>query len=113
MPTRPATFKPTIPATPRHNVERYRRQDGRALHTGSKAWRDIREWVLARDLFRCQSCGKLVAGKGEAHIDHVDGDSANNPQDGSNWQTLCVSCHSIKTNRHDGGFGNRGRRRAT
>ncbi len=48
----------------------------------------------------------MVAGKGEAHVDHVDGDSSYNPADGSNWQTLCVQCHSTKTAREDGGFGN-------
>lgn len=106
MPTRPGRYSPPVPETKRHEAG-YDRQARRALHTGSKAWRDIREQVLARDLFRCQACGKLVAGKGEAHVDHIDGDSSNNPADGSNWQTLCVSCHSRKTNQQDGGFGNR------
>nr|WP_313208501.1 HNH endonuclease [Stenotrophomonas geniculata] len=36
----------------------------------------------------------------------MDGNSSYNPADGSNWQTLCVPCHSTKTAREDGGFGN-------
>ncbi|WP_418010796.1 HNH endonuclease [Pandoraea pnomenusa] len=59
-----------------------------------------------RDGYRCQSCGAIVAGKYEAHVDHVDGNSHNNPPDGSNWQTLCKPCHSAKTSKEDGGFGN-------
>lgn len=30
-------------------------------------------------------------------VDHIDGNSDNNPEDGSNFQTLCACCHSIKT----------------
>ncbi|MGA6536930.1 HNH endonuclease signature motif containing protein [Stenotrophomonas sp. NPDC101269] len=40
-----------------------------------------------------------------SHVDHRDGDSRNN--DLSNLQGLCRPCHSAKTAREDGGFGNR------
>jgi len=86
------------------------RQATRALPTNSAAWRRIRDSVLLRDHYPCRCCGRVVCGKGEAHVDHIDGDSGNNPADGSNWQTLCVKCHSIKTAREDGGFGNVQRR---
>lgn len=82
------------------------RQATRALPTNSAKWRRIRDSVLLRDHYTCRCCGRMVAGKGEAHVDHVDGDSSYNPADGSNWQTLCVQCHSTKTAREDGGFGN-------
>jgi len=82
------------------------RQATRALATNSTEWRRIREQVLLRDLYTCQRCGRIVGGKGEAHVDHIDGDSSHNPEDGSNWQTLCVPCHSAKTATEDGGFGN-------
>ena len=82
------------------------RQAIRALATNSSTWRRIRQAVLLRDHYTCRSCGRVVGGKGEAHVDHVDGNSSNNPDDGTNWQTLCVSCHSAKTAREDGGFGN-------
>lgn len=106
MPSRPQKHQPAGPDTARL-LPAYDRQAKRAMHTGSKAWREIRAEVLARDLYRCCMCKRLVAGKGEAHVDHIDGDSSNNPPDGSNWQTLCAPCHSRKTNQHDGGFGNR------
>lgn len=80
---------------------------GRALATNSTAWRRLRDQVLVRDLYTCQQdrCGRLVGGKGEAHVDHVDGDPMNNELE--NLQTLCVRCHSAKTAREQGGFGNR------
>lgn len=91
---------------PRHQPPERDRQAGRQYATNSPQWRRIRKRVLLRDLYTCRKCGRLVGGKGEAHVDHVDGDSSNNPEDGSNWQTLCAPCHSAKTATEDGGFGN-------
>lgn len=70
------------------------RQRTRAMHTNSKAWRQIRQFVLVRDSYTCAKCGKY----GD-QVDHIDGDSHNNPRDGSNWQTLCLRDHSAKTMR--------------
>jgi 5-methylcytosine-specific restriction protein A len=85
------------------------RQAKRALPTNSVAWRRLRESILIRDLYTCQEvgCGKLVGGKGQAHVDHDDGDPNNN--DPSNLKTMCNCCHSRKTAREDGGFGNESR----
>lgn len=80
------------------------RQAKRALHTGSKAWRLIRDRVLVRDAYTCQVCKRLIDASKEAHVDHRDGDSHNNAME--NLQTLCVSCHTSKTNVEDAGFGN-------
>jgi 5-methylcytosine-specific restriction protein A len=85
------------------------RQQRRQYATNSAEWRAIRQQVLLRDNYTCRACGRTAGGKGEAHVDHIDGDSGNNPEDGSNWQTLCAPCHSAKTAREDGGFGNRKR----
>lgn len=96
MPTRPPTFSPSKPNAPTHKPREADRQATRALNTGSKAWRLIRQQVLVRDGYRCQACQRLVVGR-EAHVDHIDGDDSNNPTDGSNWQTLCANGHSRKT----------------
>lgn len=90
----------------RHKPRERNRQQGRQYATNSSAWRSIREQVLLRDLYTCQHCKALVGGKGEAHVDHIDGNAMHNPNDGSNWQTLCINCHSSKTARENGGFGN-------
>lgn len=83
------------------------RQAVRQYATNSSQWLAIRQQVLMRDSYTCQTCGRVCGRKGEAHVDHIDGDSGNNPEDGSNWQTLCAPCHSRKTAKEDGGFGNR------
>lgn len=87
------------------------RQQRRQYATNSAAWLAIRARVLLRDQYTCQNpeCRRVCGRKGEAHVDHIDGDSSNNPDDGSNWQTLCATCHSRKTCLEDGGFGNRKR----
>lgn len=106
MPTRPSRHRPALPATARHELPEQSRQTRREMHTGVKRWLAIRQFTLTRDRFTCQTCGRIVAGKREAHVDHIDGNSHNNPPDGSNWQTLCVPCHSAKTATENGGFGN-------
>lgn len=73
------------------------RQARRALPTWSKQWRQIRAFILDRDPF-CP-CGRPAT-----DVDHRDGDATNN--DPENLQGLCRSCHSRKTAREDGGFGN-------
>ncbi|HHA2936777.1 HNH endonuclease signature motif containing protein [Stenotrophomonas maltophilia] len=82
------------------------RQAKRALPTNSRAWRALRETILVRDLYRCQEqgCGVLCSRRGQAHVDHADGDPNNNAPE--NLRTMCISCHSRKTAREDGGFGN-------
>ena len=80
------------------------RQARRTLHTGSVAWQRLREAVLVRDAYTCRICKRIAAGKGEAHVDHIDGDAGNN--DIGNLQLLCRQCHSVKTAREDRGFGN-------
>lgn len=68
------------------------RQRTRAMHTGSKAWRQLRMVILQRDLYTCATCGKY----GD-QVDHIDGNDSNN--DPGNLQTLCLRDHSAKTMR--------------
>ena len=93
MPTRPPTLKSRRPIGVQSKPNR---QAKRLLHTGSKAWRAIRQDVLIRDLYTCQHCNRW----GD-QVDHRDNDSHNN--DPANLQTLCLSCHSAKTAREQAG----------
>jgi 5-methylcytosine-specific restriction enzyme A len=75
---------------------------------------DTARWKKARALFlrehphckRCAARGKQTVAVAVDHIQRHD----NDPElffDESNWQGLCVSCHSEKTSQRDGGFGNK------
>lgn len=72
----------------------------RTIPTNDPRWvRDIRPRILLRDKYTCCDC----SGFGD-QVDHDDGNHANN--DDSNLKTRCISCHSKKTARENGGFGN-------
>ncbi len=49
----------------------------------------------------CAKCGREFDHK-TSHlltVHHKDGDSRNNPADGSNWENLCVYCHEDEHSR--------------
>ena len=54
-----------------------------------------RERALALLPHVCASCGREFAGKRlkELTVHHKDGNHQNNPNDGSNWELLCIYCH--------------------
>jgi 5-methylcytosine-specific restriction protein A len=81
------------------------RQARREYPTNCAAWREIREAQLCREPL-CRECTKAGRVTAATVCDHVDGNANNNPADGSNYQSLCKTCHSAKTAREDGGFGN-------
>jgi hypothetical protein len=61
----------------------------------SDEWKHLKRQIRARDGGRCVSCGSTTL----LHVDHIDPLS----RGGSNWphnlQTLCKSCHEVKTGR--------------
>ena len=56
-----------------------------------------------RDNGICVQCGKVVGLRG--HVDHIVPLPSGGTNALDNLQTLCASCHSIKTSREDGGYG--------
>lgn len=103
----PRLKAPASRITP-HRPAEASRQARRALATNSAEWRRLRLEVLTRDLWVCQHCMKRISfAKGEAHVDHKDGDDSNNDMD--NLQSLHMHCHSKKTAAEDRGFGNPGK----
>lgn len=101
MPTAPRQYKPKSPGR-KLNSEKSRRKK-RPYNYNSKEWRDIRARQLSQQPL-CEQCTRDGKVKPGSHVDHIDGNAWNNTSD--NLQTLCHSCHSSKTNRMDGGFGN-------
>lgn len=69
------------------------------------AWRKRRAaYLLAYPL--CALCGAAAT-----EVDHIVPLRRGGADDESNWQALCHTCHSRKTARENGGYGNRERER--
>lgn len=91
-----------------NEATRVRRGSSTAQGYGA-IWRRLRLLVLAeeplcRDPFGLHE-GRTVAA---TDVDHIDGDNRNG--DRANLQGLCHACHSVKTNREQGGGWPRARR---
>ena len=50
----------------------------------------------------CGRCGREFSGKrlSELTVHHRDHNHDNNPEDGSNWELLCLYCHDNEHSRH-------------
>lgn len=58
-------------------------------------WRKRRQYVFARDGYRCLKCGTFEG----LTVDHVRALSNGGTSDASNLQTLCESCNHAKSDR--------------
>ena len=108
---------PVMPnSAPHHRPHRLPgQQHGRALSASARgygvAWRRLAKWFLQRnplcnDPFgRHVSDGRTVAAE---VVDHIVPRRRGGTDDESNLQALCSRCHSTKTAKYDGGFGNTG-----
>lgn len=106
MPTRPTRHNPGVHVGRRSNPDAWRpsasrRGYGRRWEAASKGY--LRSHPVC---VHCLAKGLTVASSEVDHIIPHRGDMAlfwNR----ANWQALCHACHSAKTVRDDGGFGNR------
>jgi 5-methylcytosine-specific restriction enzyme A len=64
---------------------------------------EVRQYVLERDRFQCQSCGK-AAQETPLHIDHIIPLAKGGANDMSNMHTLCQNCNLSKGDRIDPRF---------
>lgn len=74
-----------------------------------RQWQVVREQALKRDEYICQTCknkGRAVPATIVDHSKAFHGKADPLRLDLDNLVSLCRSCHSHKTNRQDGGFGN-------
>jgi len=104
MPARAPKHRPHAGLVKQHAPPARDRQGERALATNSTYWLRLRGLVLAQSPL-CVVCLAEGRTRAASHVDHIDADTSNN--DLTNLQGLCRPCHSAKTAREDGGFGNR------
>lgn len=83
----------------KYNQSRYQKNPLTAnYHT--KMWRKLRMAVLTRDNHLCQNCLRHHYIKPASHVDHIK-PAIDYPDlfwDMDNLQSLCVECHTRKTN---------------
>jgi 5-methylcytosine-specific restriction protein A len=104
----PAARSTTAPAPRRHTG-----REKTAARGYGGAWQKARLAYLAHHplCVHCLAKGFVVASTDVDHIVPHRGDMILFWASESNWQALCHPCHSAKTAREDGGFGNKGRGR--
>ena len=88
--------------------QKYNRDRGSAAKRGYDAeWRRARTAFLMEEPL-CRHCLDLKKLTAATVVDHIKPHKGDRGLfwDRKNWQPLCVSCHSAKTAKEDGGFGN-------
>jgi len=60
-------------------------------HGSTRAWRQLREQILARDRHRCRICGKPAA-----HVDHITPVASGGTEHPGNLRALCANCNLEK-----------------
>jgi 5-methylcytosine-specific restriction protein A len=101
MPVRPGTHKPQAKITPRH-------MDNDEVRGNSNArgytyrWQKVRLYHLHKNPL-CVNCKSKEMITVATDVDHIIPHRGNHKLfwDQSNWQSLCHSCHSIKTMKED------------
>lgn len=94
MPTRAPTHKPHPHLAHAQPREPDMRPTAHQRGYGAR-WRRLRDMVLKRDHYICQSCGEPSGWS--AHVDHIQPRSVGGPDTLENLQTLCHDCHNRKT----------------
>ncbi len=97
---------PELPTALRANYKTKKKT--RKYKTNHPTWRKLRAVQLRREPL-CVECTKQGKVTPANTVDHIDGNTWNN--NSSNLQSMCVSCHTIKTNRCDGGLGHKKHKR--
>jgi 5-methylcytosine-specific restriction protein A len=94
---------------PEHSKDnrQYDKRRGSSTERGYGARHQRIREVVRREEPLCRECLSNNITTASSEMDHIDGNSMNTRRD--NLQMLCKTCHSRKTIREQGGFGN-GRR---
>lgn len=104
MPDLPPSHKaPAYKAVVSHEAKRERT----ASRGYGGRWQRLRASFLGRKPL-CSHCATRKIVKAATDVDHIVPHRGDQTLfwDQSNWQPLCRACHSAKTAKEDGGFGN-------
>ncbi len=66
-------------------------------NANSKQTEQRRNLCLARDGYVCVLCSESISGITVAEVHHNDGNSKNNPDDGSNWSLVHHACNVLES----------------
>ena len=95
MPYKTPTLRSPHPPAPQRDARQSSTQRGYGAE-----WRKVRAAHL-RAQPNCVQCGDVAE-----HVDHILPLAQGGTHAAANLQSLCQRCHSRKTARSDGGFGN-------
>jgi len=109
MPDRIPVFRPPWVNKTKKKPRKDIRPSAHARGYGGRGWMLARRQCLQRDNYQCRSCGDVVYGK-KAHADHIIPKAQGGSDLLENLQTLCATCHQLKTNRESRQTGERQRR---
>lgn len=106
MPSRPSTHKPHSNKTKAHKPKEQERLSSTKRGYGYR-WQQARAGYLAKHPL-CVICKAKGLIEPATDLDHIIPHKGDMELfwDRTNWQGLCGSCHSEKTAKEDGGFGN-------
>ena len=111
MPTRPPQHRSGLARAPAPGKPRPRVHEARgSAHSRGygRKWQTARLGYLQKHplCVHCLARGHVTAATDVDHIKPHGGDPVLFWDAENNWQALCHPCHSLKTAREDGGFGN-------
>ncbi|WP_372966719.1 HNH endonuclease [Marinobacter sp.] len=66
---------------------------------GGRPWRRLRDAVLKRDKYLCQTCKRNGLSVPASEVDHIIPEAEGGPTEASNLEAICGSCHKEKTQR--------------
>ncbi len=87
------TLKPRLERLPASRIKTLDRRAGSTERVRGRAWMDTRQrWITAH--IACNQCGRVSL---DNQLDHIVPLFEGGADDESNYQTLCVECHKVKT----------------
>lgn len=91
----------TVPSRLRPASSRLPQAQHETTRTRGRAWLSIRNRILLRDHGMCQECRRQGRVKAAAEVDHRQPLHLGGTDDDANLESLCLTCHEVKTKAED------------